>query len=140
MPNLIHLLFCMVLGIIILSVIMVNLLRSVFGQSGETAPDNRKTKQENRKAQEKQKFSDNLNNKEYSQFEKELDGIYNDLEGISEHEPVVFEDSNYRDIYHAYDAGVNITDLARKFKKNQGEIELILNLRSRGDGEVAADE
>jgi len=160
MPNLIHILFCMVVGIIVLSVITINLLRDLCDQSEETVPDNLKINQEKQKVQAKQKLPGNLDNKEYNrfkkeyhqfekvdrqnkkennQFEKELVGIYNYLEAISERDALVSEGSNHSDIYQAFDAGLNITDLARKFKKDKGEIELILNLRSRDDQEVAAN-
>jgi hypothetical protein len=35
----------------------------------------------------------------------------------------------YEHIYRAYDSGMQIKDLAQKFRRSNGEIELILNLR-----------
>lgn len=149
MPNLIHILFAIAVGLIMISVIIINLLGKVLDQSEETAPDIRQINQEDRKIQEIQQLPNSQDNKEYNRFEQELDGIYEYLEAISgRDEPkekiekqvaVVSKSSNHMEIYQAFDAGETVTDIARNFSKSKGEIELILNLRDRDDRGVAAD-
>ncbi len=67
-----------------------------------------------------------------SNFQRELDKIYQQLEHFEkkkEEITVTNRNSKYDHIYQAFDSGQSITDIAKKFQRTQGEIELILNFR-----------
>lgn len=119
-------------------------------------------------AQENSGQQESRDHKGPDRFEQELDEIYRQLEGPAplevpkEERPPAEEEERekemeeeeigelktekdtrpdrpkYQEIYQAFDAGETVTDLARNFRKNKGEIELILNLRGRDDREEEA--